>query len=206
MEELDIRLILAHSPQAKGRIERIWGSFQDRLVSELRLAGASTIEQANKVLWNFLPRFNQRFGVAPAQPGSAYRQLTPGVSLDATLCFKYLRTVANDNTVRFNGATIQLLADDLRASYARAKVEVQERLDGSTVVVHQGKTLAAEPAPTGLSYSELATAAAPMATLHPPEPPPTLHRNPTHVPQQRPRPDPPRKPAPNHPWRRPLLT
>ena len=85
LEELDIRLILAHSPQAKGRIERIWGSFQDRLVSELRLAGASTIEQANKVLWNFLPRFNQRFGVAPAQPGSAYRQLTPGVSLDATL-------------------------------------------------------------------------------------------------------------------------
>ena len=83
LEELDIRLILAHSPQAKGRIERIWGSFQDRLVSELRLAGASTIEQANKVLWNFLPRFNQRFGVAPAQPGSAYRQLTPGVSLDA---------------------------------------------------------------------------------------------------------------------------
>ena len=98
LEELDIRLILAHSPQAKGR-ERIWGSFQDRLVSELRLAGASTIEQANKVLWNFLPRFNQRFGVAPAQPGSAYRQLTPGVSLDATLW--YLRTVANDNTVRF---------------------------------------------------------------------------------------------------------
>ena len=85
LEELDIRLILGHSPQAKGRIERIWGSFQDRLVSELRLAGASTIEQANKVLWNFLPRFNQRFGVAPAQPGSAYRQLTPGVSLDATL-------------------------------------------------------------------------------------------------------------------------
>ena len=82
------------------------------------------------MLWNFLPRFNQRFGVAPAQPGSAYRQLTPGVSLDATLCFKYLRTVANDNTVRFNGATIQLLADDLRSSYARAKVEVQERLDG----------------------------------------------------------------------------
>ena len=187
LEELDIRLILAHSPQAKGRIERIWGSFQDRLVSELRLAGASTIEQANKVLWNFLPRFNQRFGVAPAQPGSAYRQLTPGVSLDATLCFKYLRTVANDNTVRFNGATIQLLADDLRASYARAKVEVQERLDGSTVVVHQGKTLAESQPPTGLSYSELATAAAPMATLHPPEPPPTLHS----VPQQRPRPDPP---------------
>ena len=114
----------------------------------MRLAGASTIEQANQVLWNFLPRYNQRFGVAPAQPGSAYRQLPDGVCLDATLCFKYIRTVANDNTVRFNGATIQLLADDHRASYARAKVEVQERLDGSIVVAYRGRTLAAEPAAT----------------------------------------------------------
>ena len=149
LKELDIRLILAHTPQAKGRIERVWGTFQDRLVSEMRLAGASTIEQANKVFWNFLPRFNRQFGVPAAEPGTAYRQLPPGVSLNATLCFKYIRTVANDNTVRFNGATLQLLADDLRASYARAKVEVQERLDGSIVVVHQGKTLAAEPVPHG---------------------------------------------------------
>ena len=115
LEELDIRLILAHTPQAKGRIERVWGSFQDRLVSELRLAGASTIEQANKVLWDFLPRFNGQFGVTPAQSGSAYGQLPTDISLDATLCFKYIRTVANDNTVHFNGATIQILADDHRA-------------------------------------------------------------------------------------------
>ena len=148
LKELDIRLILAHTPQAKGRIERVWGSFQDRLVSEMRLAGASTIEQANQVLWNFLPRFNQRFGVTPSQPGSAYRQLPTGISIDATLCFKYIRTVANDNTVHFNGATIQLLYDELRASYARAKVEVQERLDGSIVVAYRGRTLAAEPAAT----------------------------------------------------------
>ena len=114
LEELGIRLILAHTPQAKGRIERVWGSFQDRLVSEMRLAGATTIEQANKVLWDFLPRFNRQFGVPAAEPGTAYRQLPPGVSLNATLCFKYLRTVANDNTVRFNGATLQILADDLR--------------------------------------------------------------------------------------------
>ena len=78
LKELDIRLILAHTPQAKGRIERVWGTFQDRLVSEMRLAGASTIEQANQVLWNFLPRYNQRFGVTPSQPSSAYRQLPPG--------------------------------------------------------------------------------------------------------------------------------
>ena len=118
------------------------------MVSEMRLAGATTIEQANNVLWDFLPRYNQRFGVTPSQLGSAYRQLPPGVCLDAVLCFKYLRTVANDNTVRFNGATLQILADDLRASYARAKVEVQERLDGSIVVAYRGRTLAAEPAAT----------------------------------------------------------
>ena len=115
LQELDIRLIMAHTPQAKGRIERAWGTFQDRLVSELRLAGVTTIEQANKVLWDFIPRYNERFAVAPAQPGSAYRPLPAGVSLDETLCFKYLRTVANDNTVQFDSAAIQLLSDDHRA-------------------------------------------------------------------------------------------
>ena len=148
LEELDIRLILAHTPQAKGRIERIWGTFQDRLVSELRLAGASTIEQATRCSGTPCHATTQRFGVAPAQPGSAYRQLPAGVSLDAVLCFKY-RTVANDNTVRFNGSTLQLLPDGYRDSYARAEVEVQERLDGSIVVAYQGRTLAAQPAPIG---------------------------------------------------------
>ena len=72
LEELGIRLILAHTPQAKGRVERAWDTFQDRLVSEMRLAGTATIEQANRMLLDFLPRYNRRFGVAPAQPGSAY--------------------------------------------------------------------------------------------------------------------------------------
>ena len=88
LEELDIRLIMAHTPQAKGRVERAWGTFQDRLVFELRLAGITTIEQANQLLWNFIPRYNQLFGVAPAQPGSACRQLPSAVSLDAVLSFK----------------------------------------------------------------------------------------------------------------------
>ena len=202
LEELGIRLILAHTPQAKGRIERVWGTFQDRLVSEMRLAGATTIEQANNVLWDFLPRFNRQFGVPAAEPGTAYRQLPPGVSLNATLCFKYIRTVANDNTVRFNGATLQILADDLRASYARAKVEVQERLDGSIVVAYRGRTLAAEPAATEpvtlrarsgrranghLTSTEVSTHSAqnanPRAT--------TKIKTGSH-----------RRPAPNHPWRR----
>ena len=149
LKELDIALVLAHTPQAKGRIERLWGTFQDRLVSEMRLAAVSTLEEANQVLRDFLPRFNSSFGVPPAQPGSAYRQLHPSTCLDAVLCFKYIRTVANDNTVQFEGTTIQLMPDDHRASYARAQVEVQERLDGSIVAAYQGRTLAAVPAPEG---------------------------------------------------------
>ena len=147
LKELDIGLVLAHTPQAKGRLERVWGTFQDRLVSEMRLAGVSTIEQANEVLGDFLPPFNSRFGVPATQPGSAYRQSPPCARLDAVLCFKYIRTVANDNTVRFDGSTMQLIPDEHRSSYARAEVEVQERLDGSIVVAFRGRTLAAEPAP-----------------------------------------------------------
>ena len=157
------------------------------------------------MLWNFLPRFNQRFGVAPAQPGSAYRQLTPGVSLDATLCFKYLRTVANDNTVRFNGATIQLLADDLRASYARAKVEVQERLDG-----HSSRTPRQDPGRRASPPRACHTQSSQRPPLQWPR---YIHRS-LHPlctetqgrPTTKTKTGPPRKPAPNHPWRRPLLT
>ena len=129
----------------------------------MRLAGVSTIDQANEVLRDFLPRFNRQFGVPPTQPGSAYRQLPPSTCLDAVLCFKYIRTVANDNTVRFEGTTIQLLPDGHRASYARANVHVQERLDGSIVVAYQGRTLAAVPAPDALSSSGHGTAADPTA-------------------------------------------
>ena len=206
LEELDIRLILAHTPQAKGRIERVWGSFQDRLVSELRLAGATTIEQANNVLWNFLPRFNRQFGVPAAEPGTAYRQLPDGVCLDAVLCFKYIRTVANDNTVHFNGATLQILADDLRASYVRAKVEVQERLDGSIVVAYRGRTLAAEPTPYGpvdirarngrLANGHVTSNGA--STHH------VQNANPRATTKIKTRSH--RRPATNHPWRRRLLT
>ena len=216
LEELNIGLVLAHTPQAKGRIERVWGTFQDRLVSEMRLAGASTIEQANQVLAAFLPRYNTRFGVPAAQPGSAYRHLPSDVCLDAILCFKYVRTVASDNTVRFNGATLQLMADASRASYARATVEVQERLDGSIVVAYQGKTLATKPAPSGpvtlrartgrRSNGHLPSARAsehPESTDGSPAAPHMRKTQATSRPTQT---HAPRRPAPDHPWRRSLLT
>ena len=88
--ELGITQILAHSPEAKGRVERANGTFQDRLVAELRLAGACTLAEANQVLTEFLPRFNHRFGVPAAQPESAYRQvdpeLDPELDLGGVLC------------------------------------------------------------------------------------------------------------------------
>ena len=147
LRELGIQPIFARSPQAKGRIERLWGTFQDRLVAELRLAGVNTLEEANRLLWDFLPRFNARFAVPPSQPGSAYRQLESGLPLQAILCFKYQRTVAKDNTVRLGEHTMQLLPGPDRCSYARARVEVQERLDGSLVVAYQWKTIASKEAP-----------------------------------------------------------
>ena len=147
LQELGIQPIFAMSPQAKGRIERLWGTFQDRLVSELRLAGASTVEEADRLLRAFLPRFNTRFGVPPAQAGSAYRQLPTGLCMESILCFKYERTVAADNTIHFNSKVIQLLPGLDRTSYAHAHVEVQERLDGSLVVSYHGCTIATQEAP-----------------------------------------------------------
>jgi len=153
LERLDIQLILAQSPQAKGRIERLWGTLQSRLVAELRLARARTMEEANAVLWRFLPCFNQRFGVPPAQAGSAYRPVQEGMDLDATLCFRYYRKVAKDNTLVWGKRTLQLAPGKERSSYARAVVEVQERLNGQTVVLHKGvvvSTCQTSPVPARL--------------------------------------------------------
>ena len=130
MRELGIESVLAQSPQAKGRVERMWGTLQDRLVSLMRLEDARCIEDANRVLASFLPELNEHFGVAPRHAGSAYRRVPEGLLPESVLCFKYMRTVANDNTIRFANSTIQLLPDMQRMSYARVRVEVQERLDG----------------------------------------------------------------------------
>jgi transposase len=147
LEELGVTQILAHSPQAKGRVERANGTFQDRLVTELRLAGSSTLAEANQVLAEFLPQFNQRFGVPAAQSASAYRAVDPELDLGGVLCIKELRRVAKDNTVRYHGHTLQLYPSLERPSYAGARVEVQERLDGRILVRHQGELLTPQEAP-----------------------------------------------------------
>lgn len=145
--ELGITEVFAHSPEAKGRVERANGTFQDRLVAEMCLAGVSTMAEANGILEEFLPRFNGRFGVPAAQPEVAYRPLGAGLDLEGVLCFKERRRVAKDNTVQYRGRTLQLFPGIDRPSYARARVEVQERLDGRVLVSFRGKILTPEDAP-----------------------------------------------------------
>ena len=147
MEELGIQMIFALSPQGKGRVERAAGTFQDRLVTELRLAGASSIGEANRVLEHFLPRFNRRFGVPPLYPEPAFRPLDSELCLDQVLCFKHRRKVARDNTVRFQLHTLQLLPGPERPSYAGAAVEVLESLDGRLSLRHEGRIVPAQEAP-----------------------------------------------------------
>jgi transposase len=147
LQELGIRQVFAYSPEAKGRVERMNGTFQDRLVTELRLAGAATLARANQVLWDFLPRFNQRFGVPPGEAAAAYRPLGANLDLASVLCIKEWRRVGRDNTVQYQGRTFQLFPDPQRPSYARTRVEVQERLDGCIVVVAGNTLLTPRQAP-----------------------------------------------------------
>jgi transposase len=147
LEELAITSIPARSPQAKGRIERLWETFQDRLVSEMRLKGISSLEEANSFLPGFLNRYNRRFAVPAAEEGSAYRPLPEGLEPGRVFCFKHTRTVAADNVVSFEGHRLQILADPERSSYARLRVEVHKRLDGSLAVFYQGRRLGAKEAP-----------------------------------------------------------
>lgn len=182
LRELGVTPILAHSPQAKGRVERANGTFQDRLVAELRLEGARTLEEANQVLTNFLPRFNQRFGVPAAQAESAYRPVDPELDLGGVLCFKELRRVGQDNTVRYHGRTLQLYPTLQRPSYARVRVEVQERLDGRLLVRHREQLLTPQDAPPLAAELRVQVAAVPlMATVPDPDPTPTYWRSPQRV-------------------------
>ena len=147
MDELGVQLIFARSPQAKGRVERTAGTPQDRLVTELRLARATTIDEANLVLADFLPRFNQRFRVPAHHSEPAYRVLETQVCLDTILCLKFRRRVARDNTVKYRWHTLQLLPCKDRPSYAGAVVDVLEGLDGQLAVQHEGRAIPSQEAP-----------------------------------------------------------
>jgi transposase len=139
LDQAAIGWIGASSPQAKGRVERLWGTKQDRLTSELRRAGASTIEQANVVLARYLPRHNRRFAIPPADPEPAWRAWPDELDLDAVFGFCYPRRVANDATLSWAGTSLALPRRADGRSWAGRTVSLEERLDGSLWVGADGQ-------------------------------------------------------------------
>jgi hypothetical protein len=194
MDELGIEMIAAYSPQAKGRVERLLGTLQDRLVKELREAEASTKDEANQVLQRFLPTYSARFGVPPALPDSVYRPWPEDLEPEEVFCFKHHRIVTNDNTISFDGKRLQIPPGPDRVSYARARVEVQQRLDGSLVICRNGHTLVAfqpatsDPVRVGKFTPAPAALAGAPANTQPTRPSAAKTRTPY-------------KPPPDHPWR-----
>lgn len=189
LRELGIDYIPAYSPgdrlrsQAKGRVERGFGTLQDRLVKELRLAGISDIDSANRFLReHFIDDYNERFAVQPACAHDAHRP-AEGFDLDAILSEQELRTVTNDFTIRFRNVRYQIARESMVAGLRAAKVLVEVRLDGSVHARFRDHYLSLTELPPP---PPKASAAAAM---------PTPRRQPTAV-----------TPAPDHPWRRDYRT
>jgi transposase len=145
LRDLAIGYIGAHSPQAKGRIERLWETLQDRLVAELRWHGITTVEAAEAFLPTYLVDHNRRFAQPPADAAAAWRR--PPRDLADRLSCRYTRRVAHDNTVRLSPRWVQIPRGPHGRSYAGNRVEVRECLDGRLLVDYQGRRLATAPAP-----------------------------------------------------------
>lgn len=136
VEELGIKVIHAHSPQAKGRIERAFRTFQDRLVKEMRLRGISTIDEANRFLERYLPRYNKRFSVAPREAADLHRPVPAVINLDRVFSMKTTHTLRSDFTIAHNRRLYQV-RDRVRAK----TLTVEERLDGSMAIMHKDRAL-----------------------------------------------------------------
>jgi hypothetical protein len=176
--KLDIEIISAHSPQAKGRVERKHAVFQDRFVKELRLRGITTIEGANALLaGGFLDELNRKFSCPAREVNDFHRPLPPGLDLGAVFCFEETRTVGNDWTVRWHNRWFQIRGDSRPLPKPKEKAVVRLRLDGKIELLYRNAPL---------RWVELAAAPAP-----PPAPPkaPCVPSTPS-------------KPAWGHPWRR----
>ena len=142
LRELGVNIIYANSPQAKGRVERAWGTFQDRLCSELRLHNISTVEAANHyLLEEFILKHNRKFTRLPKEQGSSYRSVPKGLDLNNIFCIKEERTVTNDNTISYKTKTLQILPNSCRISFTKARVAVHEHLDGSIHIFYKNKEL-----------------------------------------------------------------
>jgi transposase len=149
LERLGITCIYALSPQAKGRVERLWRTLQDRLVSELRLVHACTRADANVVLERYRPEHNRRFAVPAQDRTTAWRPVRADLDLRRVCSFRYEATVLKDNTVRLGGTVVlDIPLGPRRRSYADARVEVRQLLDGSWRVYRAEQLIATAPATT----------------------------------------------------------
>lgn len=140
-QKLGIQIICANSPQAKGRVERNHGVYQDRLVKEFRLKGSNTIDEANKLLTRgFVDNLNAKFAKAPADPKDRHRPVDKKTDLAAIFCYEYQRNINNDYTVRFKGRLFQV-TKQRGLPPTRAKLVVQKRLDDSMHLIYQDREL-----------------------------------------------------------------
>ena len=136
MAELGVRVIHANSPQAKGRIERLFNTFQDRLIKEMRLAGVDTMEEANRFLNRYLPTYNRRFSVAPAKGLDLHRSIPSEININSVLSIKEERVVRNDWTISYKNNFYQIL-EKVRVK----KVTVEEWINGGIHVSSKGRAL-----------------------------------------------------------------
>lgn len=202
LAELGIGSIPAKSPQAKGRVERLFGTFQDRLVTELRLEGITCLVDANAFLPTFLSRFNAQFAVPAEDPESAYRPWPVSLDPERIFCFRYRRTVGADNVVRLGEHRLQLLPTAGRQHFARCEVELCEQLDGRILVLYQEQVIASTDAPPEAPILRARGGPRPQISTRPRREdraavavaaePADANRSVRT----------PRKPAPDHPWRK----
>ncbi len=141
LNEVNIDIICANTPAAKGRVERSFGTLQDRLVKELRLAGISTTEAANAFLAQFIDNYNIRFGKLPMNPSDGHRPLQPRCSLDDVFAWKEERTVSNSLTLQYDKVMFLLTPNDITKPLARKRVTIIDYPDGRFVIRYEGRDL-----------------------------------------------------------------
>lgn len=136
MKELEVKVKHAHSPQAKGRVERLFRTFQDRVVKEMRLERIKTVEEANKFLTGYLPIYNGKFMVQPSEKANLHRPVPKGLNLDSILCIKRERVLRNDFTIAYEGKLYQITE-----STKAEKVIVEKRVNGAMLITYNGAVL-----------------------------------------------------------------
>lgn len=136
MKELEVKVKHAHSPQAKGRVERLFRTFQDRVVKEMRLKGIKTIEEANSFLTGYLPIYNRKFMVKPNEKADLHRPVPKELNLDSILCIKRERVLRNDLTIAYEGKLYQITE-----STKAEKVIVEKRINGAMLITYNGSAL-----------------------------------------------------------------